>query len=230
MSIDLPVESCGEDSDVGNAGLVDTSPQTKKARFGSKGWHQGMVLTLCAVLIVGVVAGLGGFERIPFDRIDVDPGTVVSLSLADICILDVTASKIDVGSGRWKFAVRADVRNTSWRPLRTGDFRYAIVIGYTNGEGATIQKSGVSMTLLDGEDFNKTLPRKMIPPMEDLVPVEFYVYIDDDFSTDKPVLVGLIPVVYVNRSVLGLSKEKRWYEDLSTNRLWVVKPPVQINQ
>lgn len=201
---------------------------TGKPRFGSKGWHTKLIWVVCLCLVVAVVAALGGFQESRQQRIDITPGTKVSLNNAEIRILGASAKEPYSVGGQWNITVFAEIRNVSGQPLQGIDFNDAITIGYINGEGAPVEAEWWSMSLLvDGNPYNES-PRSVLPPFGDFMPVQISLYTKGDFNTSEGILVGMYPLAYIPAMILGLSDAMNWRFDRGADHYWVVAPPVEI--
>ena len=202
------------------------------APTGKSKWLTGsrlisLIVVLVVVALISVVAGFGGFDQRADKRIDVEAGTVVDLNMVEVRVWEATAKEPAWEGGPWSVEVRAEVRNLSEVPLTSFSFRKAIGFAYTDGDGQPGYQD-VNYTFIRlRSNPEKTSPRMVIPPGSDFMPVIFTFDPRDGIDLSKGVTVGLFPVVYAANTVLGLSDEKSWIDDLSATSFWAVKLPLQ---
>jgi len=205
-----------------------------KPAFGSKAWHANLVWVAAIVLVIGTVAGFGGFKQRAGETIAVDPGTTVSLALADVQVLSATAkpTRDDNGNilpdGPWVVTVQAEVRATS-RPISSSSFNNAIVIGYVNGQGTTTIQPAPDLFFMRADDPTLISARMVIPPSDQFTPVEFQAYIDDGLTAGQGLRVGLFPVVYgTSSNAVDGDTYLAWLPDNSAGHFWMYRLPIQI--
>jgi len=203
--------------------------------FGSKSWHINLVLVLVVVLLVGAVAGFGGFRQRTDEKITVQPGDTVALALADVRVLTATAKPPldDSGNidpnGTWVVKVNAQVRATS-RPISATSFDNVALLGYTNGQGAHVTKTP-DMVVMNTDDPTRLSARSVIPPSDQFLPVEFMAYIDDGLVPDDGVQMGLFPVVYGTTSnAVGSGSYMAWKPDSSSRQFWAYQLKLDITE
>jgi len=197
--------------------------------FGSKSWHVNLVLVLVVVLLVGTVAGFGGFRQRTDEKITVQPGDTVALALADVRVLTATAKPPLDDSGMWVVKVHAQVRATS-RPISATSFDNVALLSYTNGQGARVTKTP-DMAVMNTDDPTRLSARSVIPPSDQFLPVEFLAYIDDGLVPDDGVQMGLFPVVYGTTSnVVGSNSNMAWKADSSSRLFWAYQLKLDITE
>ena len=214
-------------SNLGILEIVSIESQPGPSKLGSRSWHVHLVWILCTCLALGMVAALGGFKDKPSERILVDPGTVVSLSCVEIRINRATAVAQNSEHSSWKITVFADIRNISGQPLIQSTVSPSIYLGYTNGVGEFVSTTG-DMYLVLHEDDERPSKRTVIPPFGGPIPFKISIYVSEGFTESEPLMVGLFPMKYDNRAILGLYDENSWNTDGSANHFWVIEPPVAI--
>ena len=207
--------------------MAETGAPRTTGRFRAwlRTWRGALIVVLVVALAAGVVGVLGGYGTRKDQRTLLDPGVAVDVGLAEIRIVDATAKLSTYSPTNWTFTVRAEVRNSSGRPITVTDFSRAVGLGYVNDAGDPIEVYSPTVAFLDGTAQS---PRRVLPPGTQFQPVTFTWYATDGFQSDETLLVGLRPVTYEMNIVLGLSNDKAWVRDQSAPHFWVVTPPLQV--
>ena len=195
----------------------------------ASGWaarHVGWIWTACVVVVIALVAALGGLRARTDQRIDLEPGTPVALGVADVAVISATAEFM---FSTWRLDVRIDLTNTTDLPITAGALDSAVQIVYINDAG--VEHIGWPvMVVLDGATGAEIGSRMAIPPDSGTVSVILRESAYDGFDPDRGIRVGLYPVTYRNNTILSLSSEKNWVMDKTAPdfHYWVVIPPLEI--
>jgi len=201
--------------------------ESHKEGFGSKSWHVNLVWTGCVVVVLALVAAFGGFSHRPNTRIIVNPGTTVSLGVADVQVMSATARSSSISVNAWTISVQATL-HVSAQDVSTSSFGNALLLGYTNGTGAQLTTSNAYVSVMDLDDPTRVSPRATILPSDQAVPVQFTFTVTDGLTVSKGILVGLFPVVYTTQvDTMTQIPSGNWVSDTSAGKFWVVQVPVQ---
>ena len=195
-----------------------------RQRFGAKGWHVTLVWTVCVAVVVGIVAGFGGFATRTDKAASAQPGEAVALNAVEVRVWAASVQSSD--DPYWVITVQADVRNTSGQPLSASDLEAAIRFGYINGDNVEQRTDFSSMFIQPAGGSDETSPRRIIPPTDETFPVVFTVSVTDGLDRGKPMSINLYPVVYQQNTILGLSDQKEWVEDPDADHYWIVTLPI----
>ena len=187
----------------------NTNPRIRRATP----WIVGIISVL---VVLGVIAGLGGFETRASYCTDVAPGTWVSVNSAEIRILD---AKAELSYDRWKLVIRLDIRNTSGQPLRTYNITSGMLLGYTNQSGERITDAYPLLSLRTSETSDQTCPREILLPIDSIYPASVSLYIYDGLDISDPLAVVLYPMVYANAMAFDMYGET-WVPDIGKAETW----------
>jgi len=166
-----------------------------------------------------MVAIFGGFAKRTDQKIVIQPGTVESLGLADVRIDSATAAPSYDGATTWNIKLMGEVSNTSGMQLISSSFDVALQVAYTNSSGALTSIGHPAMTLLT-RNGDRT-PRTALPPIAGMMPVQYSFFASDGVDPNEGIIVGMIPVTYVQNSILGLNPSKTW-SSVGASQFWVI--------
>lgn len=215
--------ACGEGSDTPRLARLPGMPTaTAPARAGLRAW---LIAVLAVAAVLGLIAGLGGFERRQVRSLTAEPGAEVDAGNLVFTFDSATVQFLTTAStGAWRVVVSGTVRNPHDRTLQplVGDF------GNLAGIDRSVSPARVVVDwspLLGPVNPDATYSqRRTVPP--DNRPVEFRAtFRFDEFTPAETFEVGVTPMEYTVTVILGLHDEKQWNAD-SFARPTSVKVPL----
>ncbi|MDQ7991490.1 MAG: hypothetical protein AAGC63_07505 [Propionicimonas sp.] len=187
-------------------------------------WMGLVVAVLAVSAVVGVVAGLGGFERRSTRSIAVPAGT--ELDAGNLVFRFDTATVqyfTERTTGPWEVVVTGTVRNPHDETLAPLSGSYGNLVGIDRRSGQFIEDPTFSLGRLDperpwGND------RSMVPPVDQWMELRASFRFGAGFRPGDTVELGLVPMEFTASTVLGLNDVQTWGPD-SFRQPWTVTLP-----
>jgi hypothetical protein len=176
-----------------------------------KGW---LIAALAVAAVLGLIAGLGGFERRQVRWVTAEPGAeidagnlVFTFDSATVQFLAKTSSK------PWRVAVSGTVRNPHDRTIQPITGNRGNLSGIDPG-GSPAVVDWVAM--LGPVQPDSTYSRRQVVPPDNR-PVEFTAtFRFDEFPPAETFDVGVTPMEYTVIAILGIHDQKEWNPDSFT--------------
>ena len=129
-----------------------------------------------------------------------------------------------------------EVLNISDRSIVPSSLHNIVQFQYTNGEGKDTVSPTPSMILCKTLVGCSYSVRRVLPPTASFYPVQWQFIVYDGFTPHeaqgKPasqgLLVGVWPMEYRNNTILDLSQEEEWAQEVGSDLYWGVRPPVEV--
>lgn len=178
-------------------------------RSAMRGW---LIAGLAAVLVVGLVALLGGFQRRQTVAVVVPAGTEIDARNLVFRFDSATLQYLTETSGsRWKVVVSGSVRNPQEETLApiTGNYGNLVVIE----DQAEPRATGDYYARLgpDNPDLYTTA-RRMVPPTDQWMTLTA-TFRFDEFPEADTIELRVVPMEFTANTVLGLSDTPNWNVD-----------------
>lgn len=186
------------------------STAAKPTRHSPKAW---LIPALVVVVVVGLVAALGGFDRRQVRWLIAQPGAEVDAGNLVFTLDSATLQFLTAATDQpWRVVVAGTVRNPHGRTLapRTG--------AYGNLAGIDRAASPVSVAEEWTAGLGPSSPdtsynrRQVVPP--DNRPMRFTAtFRFADIAATDTFEIGVTPMEYTANTILGLSDDKQWNPD-----------------
>jgi hypothetical protein len=182
-------------------------------------WRTSYFVLIGVVFALGLIAVLGGFHQRADSQINVDPGSLINNSMADVRVVKATARE-SWEPGTWEISVMAEVSNTSDYPFTTESLSNVTAMVYHDAQGQQQDAQVVIYLTADLDTINRS-PRQVIPPNSGPMSVCFQAQVNQPVQWSQGIKFGVFPAVRDRAAILNLSDSSSWERDPSTTSYWL---------
>lgn len=179
-------------------------------RHSPKAW---LIPALAVVLVVGLVAALGGFDRRQVRWLTAEPGAEVDAGNLVFALESATVQFLAKATDQpWEVVVSGTVRNPHDRTLRPLTGPYGNLAGIDRAASPVVVAEEWTPGLGPSSPDTSYNRRQVVPPDDRPVRFTATFRFAEVASTDT-FEVGVTPMEYTANTILGLNDEKQWNPD-----------------